>query len=109
MIATAVTNTIAALQSAIAALSPMQGASVRQLAPVATAAQAALNAIDADRMTTEASIDQTSVGGVVTGTPAPVLAGILLGQMQAALDLSNLLTTRGYIGRVAANVENAPG
>jgi hypothetical protein len=97
------------LNAAIAAAGTLQGASLIQLAPVAIAANAALTALAGNIATVEADIDPTTVGGVGTGTPAPVLATALLRQASDVLALTALETAKGYVGRVAANLSNAPG
>lgn len=109
MINAAVTDAVNALEAAIAAAGTLQNASPSTLAPIVTAVQAAVSAIDAQCATLEASIDETSVGGIHVGTPAPQLITTLVAQTNAATDLSNLHTLRGYVSRIGANVENAPG
>lgn len=109
MINAAVTAAVANLQAQMAAVGPMQNASQSALAPILTAVTATLSAIDAQCAQIEATIDETSVGGLQVGMPAPQLVATLIAQTTAATDLSDLHTLRGYVGRIGANIENAPG
>lgn len=105
----AVTSAVAALEAAAAAAGTLQNASQQTLAPIVTAVIAALAAIDAQCTAIEATIDETAVGGLHVGTPAPQLVVALIAQTQDATDLSQLRTLRGYVARIGANVANAPG
>lgn len=105
----AVTDAVAALQTAITNAGTLQNASQATLAPVAAAVTAALAAVDAQTAAIEPTIDETAVGGIHVGTPVPVMVTELLAQTQAATDLSALKTLRGYVARIGANIANAPG
>lgn len=105
----AVTSSLASLQTAIANAGALQAAPQSTLAPIVSAVNAALAAIDAQAASIEATIDETSVGGIHVGTPAPQMAAILIAQSGGIADLSALQTMRGYVARIGANVENAPG
>jgi hypothetical protein len=105
----AVTQAVAALENAVAAVGTLQNAPQSALAPIGTAAATALAAIDAQVAEIEPTIDETAVGGLHVGTPAPQLAQILVEQTQGIADLASLVTLRGYVGRIAMNIANAPG
>lgn len=105
----AVTGAVAALQAAVAASGTLANAPRSALAPIVIAAQSALSAIDAQVASIEPTIDQTEVGGIHVGMPVPQMVTTLVAQSQSATDLSQLETLRGYVGRVLANVANAPG
>jgi hypothetical protein len=105
----AVTAAVATLQATITATGTLQSAAQSTLAPIVVAANAALAAIDAQVAQIEPTIDETAVGGLHVGTPAPQLVTTLVTQTQSATDLSQLETLRGYVGRILANVVNAPG
>lgn len=104
-----VNDALAAVSAALAAAGTLQDAPPSALAPVLSSVDAVLAAIDSETATIEAAIDQTSLGGVVTEVPAPALAAALLVQADAVTTLSALVTARGYLGRIDANIRNAPG
>jgi hypothetical protein len=103
----AVTNSVAALQTAVSAAGTLQGALPSVLASVGTAASAALTAIDAQSAQLESTIDQEALGGLVIGMDVPAMVATFIEQTQDALDLSTLQTARGYVARLLANVNNA--
>lgn len=109
MIDVAVTNAVAAVQIAVANAGTLQNASQSTLAPILDAVATALQEIDAQCASIEAVIDETAVGGIHVGTPVPQMITTLVAQTQGATDLSNLHTLRGYVARIGANIENAPG
>lgn len=109
MIDAAVTSAVAALQTAVGNAGTLQNASPSILAPVLTAVLAAQAAIDAQCTSIEGMLDETSVGGIHVGQPAPAMVTTLVAQTQAALDLSSLYTLRGYVSRIGVNIQNAPG
>lgn len=109
MIDAAVTSAVTNLQTAIDNAGTLQGASQSALAPVLSAVSTALAAIDAQAASIEASIDETSLGGIHVGQPAPQMVLTLVAQTQLAVDLSSLKTLRGYVARIAVNIQNAPG
>jgi hypothetical protein len=105
----AVTSAIANLDAVIASVGTLQNAPQSTLAPILVAVTAALAAIDAQCASIEATIDQASVGGIQVGMPTPLMITTLVTQTQGATDLSNLHTLRGYVARIGANIQNAPG
>jgi hypothetical protein len=104
-----VSNAVAAVSAAVAAAGPLARATPAAIAPVLATTITALSVIDAQATVLEASIDQTDVGGVSIGEPAPNSATALLAQSAAIHDLSSLKTARGYLARLRANLVNAPG
>lgn len=109
MISVSVSASVVALQAAVTAAGTLANASQQTLAPVKAAVAATLAEIDAQSTSIEATIDQTSVGGIHVGTPAPLLAAALIAQSTAVVDLSTLKTMRGYVARIGRNLDNAPG
>jgi len=109
MINAAVTAAVANLDTVIASVGTLQNAPQSSLAPILTAVTSALAAIDAQTASIEETIIESSVGGIAVGTPTPQMITTLVSQTQGATDLSNLHTLRGYVARIGANIQNAPG
>jgi hypothetical protein len=105
----AVIQAAAALRTVVDNAGTLQNAPQSVLAPIGVAAATTLAAIDAQVAQIEPTIDETAVGGLHVGTPAPQLAQILVTQAQGIADLASLQTLRGYVGRIAVNIANAPG
>jgi hypothetical protein len=105
----AVISAVANLETVIASVGTLQNAPQSTLAPILNAVASALSAIDTQCAAIEATIDETSVGGIHVGTPAPQMILTLVAQTQGATDLSNLHTLRGYVSRIGANIQNTPG
>lgn len=112
--ADAVTTAITAAQTAVTAVERASGGSLEratppQLAPVKVALTAALAAADARLAVLDASIIQTSVGGVVVGQPITDGIATLAAQAKIARELSALRDTRGYLARIDKNIRTLAG
>lgn len=100
---------IAAVQAAVTAAGRLQGASIATVAPVAAAAASALPALSAAVAAIDGDIDTTSVGGVVSGVPAPAMVQTLLRAASDVQQLATLVYLQAYMARLATNVAQAPG
>lgn len=105
----AMSTAIANLQAAITALGTLQGATLPQLAPVQSAARAALPSVAAAVNSLDADIPVTSLAGTVVGMPVPVLVSNLQTYTNEVQALAVAVTTQGYVSRIAVNVGNATG
>jgi hypothetical protein len=105
----AVTNALAALQAAIEGAGTLQNAPPQVLAPVIAAANNAVTAINTQIAELDASIIETSVGGIAVGMPVPLMISTLIAQTQAVMDDSTLQQLLGFVTRILANLVNAPG
>jgi hypothetical protein len=108
-IASDISAKVAAANAAIAASKPLRTASPVALAPVKSAVADALASLDAGIAEIDADIATDSVGGVVTGIPAPLVWQALLGQVTDCEQLRRLLEARSYLARVSANLAGATG
>lgn len=100
---------LATVNAAIDAATPLRTATPLTLAPVRTAVAGALTAIGDGIAALEGEIVTDSLAGVVTGTPAPVIWPVLMGQAVDIEQLTRLVEARSYLGRVAANLAGATG
>ncbi len=100
----AITAAVTALQNAIAAASPLDDQSLIGLGPSINAAQALVTALDTQIAILAPSIDGISPVGLPPQIITQVQSLIDAGQMQA-----QLVTMRGYAGRVLDNLRNATG
>lgn len=100
---------LAAVQAAVTAAGRLQGASIASVAPVAAAAANALPALALAVAAIDGDIDITTVGGVVSGLPAPVMVQSLLRAASDVQQLATLLYAQSYMARLATNVAQAPG
>ena len=95
---------IVTLQNAIDAASPLATASLIQLGPSINAAEALVSALDAEIAALASSIDGIAPTGLPPQIVMQVQSLITAGQLQA-----QLVTMRGYAGRVLDNLLNATG
>lgn len=100
---------IAAVQAAVTAAGRLQGASIATVAPVAAAAANALPAIAKAVAAVDSDIDTTTVGGMVSGQPAPVMVQSLLRAASDVQQLATLVYLQAYMARLATNLAQAPG
>jgi hypothetical protein len=108
-ISSLVSAAIARVTAAIAAAGTLQGASPVKRAPVQLAIGQSLYDLEQEAIRLDALIDETTVGGVVAGVPAPVLVTTFNAQMLVVQQLAAVQTARGYVARMLVNVTNAPG
>jgi len=95
---------LAALQAAITLASPLANQSLLGLAPCINAALALVQALDSAIAGLAPSIDNISPSGGPVAIIAQVNAAYTAAQLQA-----QLVTMRGYAGRVLLNLQQATG
>ena len=100
---------MALVNASISTVGKLQEATPITLKPVYAAVQNALVPFQAAIAAYDGDIDNTSVGGVVAGVPAPQLAIALLNQAQDLAQQSALVIAAAYVSRVGINVNNSPG
>lgn len=100
---------LATVQAAVTAAGRLQGASIVSVAPVAAAAANAIPVLAAAVAAIDGDIDITTVGGVVSGLPAPVMVQSLLRTVSDVQQLATLVYAQAYMARLATNVAQAPG
>jgi hypothetical protein len=105
---TNINGAVATSLAAISTVGTLQDQPPTVLAPVNTALQDALDAINSGIAAFDADISLTSVGGVIVGPAAPDQWVTLLNQETDFLQESTLVTMRGYLGRALANVTLEP-
>lgn len=103
------TAAVAAVNAAIAAVGVLQDASPEALGGVYTAVQSAVAAFEGAVAAYDADIDTTSLGGVVPGSPVPLMVASLLEQAGDVTQQAVLVVAAAYVSRVGVNVLNAPG
>lgn len=107
-----VTDGINALAAAVTNASPLNTATLDQLAPAVLAAQAANSAIDIAITAIDATIysgPATGVAGILAGGFAPTLATTLQAQLVALQNMTILQVQKAAVGRILFNLEAATG
>lgn len=107
--ATQMTSAIAAVNAVLSTVGTMQYDSPIVLNTVYVAIQNARAPFDAAFQAFEADIDQTSVGGVVTGQPPPLMIAALLNQASDLNQEYNVIVAEAYLLRAGQNITLAPG
>jgi hypothetical protein len=103
------TAQIAAVNAVISTIGTLENNPPVILATIYTAVQNARVPFDNAIAAFDGDIDQTSVGGVVPGLPAPQLAATLLNQASDVMQEWQVIIAEAYLVRVGANAFNAPG
>src|SRR5260370_31828746 len=107
--ASQMTAQIAAVNAAISTIGTLENNPPVILNTIYTAVQSARVPFDNAIAAFDADIDQTSVGGVVAGLPAPQLAVTLLNQASDVIEALRGVVCRGYLHAVGAHARNGRG
>lgn len=97
----AISDAMAALNAAVAAAGPLQGAAPSVLAPVIVAAQNAVDAFDNTITANDPALDASSPDGA----DISVVVAWMNNTTTEMVDQASATAARGYVGRILLNLE----